>query len=960
MKRRITQWMRSVFALIGLVLMIHLNANAQGGRGDFNVGGRFTDGKTNEALIGVTVMITDKMDSSNKKGVITDMDGSFRAKLAPGNYVLSATYIGYKTFVLNFESGSQFKFLGQLKMMEDVEQLSEVKVEARAVRVEQKGDTTQYNAAAYKTNPDASGEDLVRKMPGIVVEGGQVKAQGEEIRRVTIDGREFMGNDATMALRNLPADVIGSIQVYDRSSDQAQFTGFNDGDTEKAINIVTKMGADAASQFGKIYAGYGTDNRYAIGGNYNYFKGDRRVSVLGMANNINQMNFSSQDLLGVNAGGGGRGGMRGGGPGGWGGGNNDFLVGQQGGINTTNSLGLNFIDTWGKKKNFKITGSYFVSSSDNINETITERQFFTGEGFNQLYNENRNQFSNSVNHRFSGRMDYTIDSLNSVLITPRLNFQSRRNENFQMANNSLTDGTPISTSAVADTSNSNAINFSNDVLWRRKLNKTGRTLSANLGTRINNNEGLSSLYSLNEFFREVDETEGEIIDQLTNTASKSRNVSSNITYTEPLFDNKAQLAVSYKPSYTLSNSDRFTNRLNEINGEYDEPDTLLSNQFENRINTQRGGASLRMRGEKFTASAGLDYQYLNLSSVQEFPRALEVDKGFNNLLPTAMFMYNFSKTTNMRFFYRTNTQTPSVNQLQNVVDNSNPLFLTAGNENLEQQYNHLFVTRFGTSNPDKGSTFFAFLFGSFTNNYITNATFIARQDTVINGIALARGSQLSNPVNLEGYANFRSFVSYGVPVGFLKSNLNFNGGVSYLRNPGLINEQVNMANTVNLSSGLVLSSNISEKVDFTLSYNANYNLVENSVQPQLDNNYYFGNSMARFNWMPWNRIVFNIDYSHTQFVGLGDGFDQQFSLLNGGIGYKFLKNNLGELRLNAYDLLNQNVSISRNISETFVEDVQTRVLTRYLMLTFTYNIRKFAFGQTMPEVQERTWPGRRP
>lgn len=941
--------------MMTIAFSLSLAATTHAQRGDFNAGGRLVDGKSNEPVFGATVLVLSKKDSTQVTGVVTESDGVFRMKLAPGKYFLKISSIGYKTLEMDADLDGQFKFFGVIKLEEDVQQLSEVRVQGTAVRVEQKGDTTQYNAAAYKTNPDASGEDLVRKMPGITVEGGQVQAQGEQVQRVTIDGREYFGNDATTALRSLPAEVITSIQVFDRASDQAQFTGFNDGDTQKALNIVTKLG-DQASHFGKVFAGYGTDGRYSLGGNYNYFKGKRRISVLGMSNNINQQNFSSEDLIGVTAGGmaGGRGGMRGGGrPGG---GGNNFSVGQTAGISVTNSLGINFIDTWGEK--IKISASYFVNASDNVNESIIERQFFTGEGFNQFYNENNDAYRTNLNHRFNARLEYDMDANNSFIVTPRMSFQTNSAENGMVGATITQEGQPLNNTEIDDASVNNAINLNNDILYRRKLGKVGRTLSVNLGTQINNRDGISELYSLNEFFNAIGEGREELIDQLTDTDSRSTVVSTNVTYTEPV-GTKAQLSFTYRPSYTLSDSYRETNRYNEPAGQYNIIDSLLSNTFENKIVTQRAGASYRMRGDKFTASAGLDYQYLTLESQQTFPNQLEVDKPFSNLLPTAMFMYNFSKTTNMRVFYRTNTQTPSVNQLQNVVDNSNPLFLNAGNENLEQQYNHLFVTRFGTSNVDKGRTFFAFLFGSFTNNYISNSTLIARQDTVTaDGIQLSRGSQLSRPVNLEGYANIRSFMTYGLPLGFLKSNLNINGGVSYIRNPGLINEEVNFANTTNMNSGLVLSSNISEKVDFTLSYSANYNLVENSLQAQLDNNYFQGVSSARLNLLPFKGIVINMDYSHLQFAGLGAEFNQQISLLNAGIGYKFLKDNNGDIRLTAYDLLNQNTSISRSVTETYIEDIQTRVLTRYFMLTFTYNIRKFGANQKMPEQQQGGWGGR--
>jgi hypothetical protein len=241
----------------------------------------------------------------------------------------------------------------------------------------QKADTLQINASQYKVNPDASTEDLVRKMPGITIENGVVKAQGENVQKVTIDGRELFGDDATAALRNLPAEVVDKIQVFDRLSDQAQFSGVDDGNTTKGINIVTKANM-RNGQFGRVFAGYGTDGRYAAGGNTTLLKENRRISIVGNFNNTNQQNFSQQDLLGVTSstggggfrgGGGGGGGGRpqgggggrpqGGGGGNFGGGNTgNFLVGQQNGINRTNAFGINYSDIW--NKNVTVTGSYFL------------------------------------------------------------------------------------------------------------------------------------------------------------------------------------------------------------------------------------------------------------------------------------------------------------------------------------------------------------------------------------------------------------------------------------------------------------------------------------------------------------------------------------------------------------------------------------------------------------------------
>ncbi len=265
----------------------------------FKITGKIIDASDGTPLVGVNVVLISRRDTNQRVGMGTDPEGGFRTgRPDPGSYLLRATYIGYKPLEMNVRVNQPEKDLGTLGLQPDVTELQGVVVEGRLIRVEQKGDTAQYNAGAFKTNPDASAEELVTKMPGISLESGAVKAQGEDVQRVLVDGREFFGDDATLALRNLPAEIIDKVQVFDRQSDQAQFTGFDDGQTQKTINIVTKPGKNSG-QFGKIYAGYGTGDRYSVGGNINFFKGQRRITLVGLSNNVNQQNFSSQDLLGI-------------------------------------------------------------------------------------------------------------------------------------------------------------------------------------------------------------------------------------------------------------------------------------------------------------------------------------------------------------------------------------------------------------------------------------------------------------------------------------------------------------------------------------------------------------------------------------------------------------------------------------------------------------------------------------
>ena len=267
-------------------------------------------------LVGVTVLALVERDSTQRTGAVTDTAGWFSLNLAPGAYRLRVSFIGYQPLQTPLRVGSTALDLGVLRLVENAKQLQEVTVVGQQLRVETKGDTLQFNAGAFKTNPDATAEDLVRKLPGITVENGTVKTQGEDVKRVLIDGKPFFGDDPSLALRNLPAEVIDKIQVFDRLSDQAQFTGFDDGSGDKTINIITRPGRNNG-QFGKAYAGAGSDGRYQAGANVNIFNGDRRISLLGLSNNINQQNFATQDLLGALGGsgrqGGGGGRQRGGG-----------------------------------------------------------------------------------------------------------------------------------------------------------------------------------------------------------------------------------------------------------------------------------------------------------------------------------------------------------------------------------------------------------------------------------------------------------------------------------------------------------------------------------------------------------------------------------------------------------------------------------------------------------------------
>ena len=915
--------------------------------------GRLLDKSTNESIIGANVALYKNGETAIINAVQSDVQGNFILPFIPnGNYELQISFIGYSPLKMPVAL-SENNNLGTLYLEITGKNLKELEVEAAQIRVVQKGDTTEINADAFKVNPDATAEDLVKKMPGITVDKGVVKSGGEEVKKVLIDGKEFFGDDASMALKNLPAEVVSKIQVFDKLSDQAQFSGFDDGNSRRTMNVITRRGMKNA-QFGKVYAGAGTEDRFSAGTNLNFFKGNRRISVLGQSNNINQQNFSSQDLLGVSSSGGGGGGMGGGGMGrmmGMAPSANDpsnFMVGQSNGINSTHSIGLNYNDSLSPK--VKMSGSYFFNNTQNETSKTLQRDFFLSDSTSQIYEDSSTGWSNNLNHRFNLRMEINLDTNNSIIYSPRLSWQFNQNasDNSGITSRELFD--TLSTTNTNNAAQNSGYSMTQNILFRHKFKKAGRTISLTLNSDNSEKAGSSDLGSNNRFV--LSDTSSNMLNlkQQTSTYTNGQTYSTNIMFTENI-GKLAQLFLNYTPSQTINKSIKETNRINPMGLEIIKLDSLLSNSYDNVITTQKGGAGIRIRTPKLMMVLNANMQQVVLTGNQSFPNQFELRKTFNNILPFAMFNFKFSSATNMRMFYRSSTNIPSINQLQTVLDNSNPLQLSTGNANLKQEFSQSITTRFSSANVKTSRSVFVNLSSNFTNNYIANSIIIANNDTTLsNGVNLRKGSQLSRPVNLNGFVNLNSLVTYSFPVKLIKSTLNIQGGLNYNVKPGEINGQRNESETFAYSGGIVIASNISEKIDFTVSYNGGWNNVTNSLQPSLNNNYIVQTAGVKANWLPWKGLVLNTEITQSKYSGLGTGFNQNFTLWNAGVGYKFLKNKSGEIRATVFDLLKQNQSINRSVTETYVEDSYTKVLSRYFLFSFTYTFRKFA-GMKMPEAQ---------
>ena len=933
--------MKSLLSILALFLTLSLGAQ------NYFIKGILNDAEQNAPLPGAHVMLTNQ-DDGLSRAQVSQGDGRFQFdNVKNGTYELKISFIGFEDIVQVLDVQGASLDLGTVPMGENAIQLQAVQITEQALPAMQKGDTTEINAQAYKTLPDANAEDLIAKMPTVSVQNGKIQAQGEDVKQVLVDGKPFFGNDPTAALRSLPAEVVDKIQVFDQQSDQAQFTGFQDGETTKTINIITKSNM-RAGQFGRVYGGLGTESLrnpdllYQSGGQVNIFNKDLRLSFVGMSNNINQQNFASEDLLGVL----GSDSQRSWGRGrGHGHGGEDFTVSQTGGVTQTHALGVNYSDKWGKKVD--VSGSYFFNYADNNLFQTTKRTS------PNIYDETNSSQSANINHRLYARMEIELDSFNSLIFRPQMTWQSNDGTSIIFGENLRKNLILSSQTNNTKDAQLQAVSASTNILWRHKFNKDRRTFSVYLSGGYAPQRGESYLISQDFFYDSVgNQTTADTLNQFKALDASNWTAGANIDYTEPLGKN-GMLMLSYRGNYQLDDSDLETYDFLESTQGYTGLNDQLSNVFSNDYITHRIGTGYNWRKEKWMFMVRGYYQSANMANDQTYPTIQSNERSFNNFLPMAMIRYDKSRSDNFRLFYRSSTNLPSLDQLQEVLDNSNPIQLSVGNPLLVQSVQHSVFTRYSKTNTEKSTVLYVLLRGSITNNYIGNSTYLDELAApILEKYGVVKpGAQISIPENLDGYYNASSMITYGFPVKPLKLNLNVDLSGNYTRTPGRINDEENFADNTNAGLGLTIASNISNKIDFSISSRASYNWVTNTLQTDRNSNFLSQTSQAKFSWIIWKGITFRTDLAYQYFDGLSEAFDPNFWLWNMAIGKKIFKNQRGEINISVFDLLNQNRNLSRITQGEYIQDVQSNVLQRFVMVNFIYNLRNFGQAPEPPKEQ---------
>ncbi len=882
-----------------------------------------------------TITLMQKKDSSLISFTMTDNSGKFELSGIPnGEYRLLITHVNYYNIIQLFkiDDGHKNIDLGNVIMNDRSKVLSEVVVTSEAPPVTLVGDTIQYNAGSFKTQPNANVEDLLKKLPGVKVEkDGTVKAQGEKVEKVLVNGKEFFGDDPKIATKNLPADAVDKVQVFDKLSDQAQLTGFDDGNSEKTINLKLKKDKKKG-MFGKANAGGGTDGRYQGKFNINSFKGARQMSAIGMGNNTNAEGFSFMDILNFT---GALNQLKNGG------GNisisigpDDPLAGLLGannrGINTTFGDGVNYNNIIGNKTDFQ--SNYFYNRYNPEKTSNIQRQYFSPAN---LYKQN--SYSDNLNnsHRLNLHADYQIDSFTSIKISPSLSYQATHNKISSNYITSSQQGTQINDGSSDNISNNEGYNFNTNILFRKKFRRRGRTFSLNLLTSLNNNSGDGNLNSITNFYDQSGLfIRSDSIKQTNELEGSLSGYNARAVYTEPVFK-KSLLEFSLGKNNTKNTSSKTTHDYNPNNGKYDLINNLLTNDFKNIYGYNTGGLRFRKQTRNYNYTAGVSWQQSQLEGkIAGINKDSVIKKTFTNFLPNARFKFYFSRFKNILLNYNTSTNQPSVTQLQPVLDNSNPLYVKLGNPDLKQEFTHTLRLNASLVNPYRNRNLFAFFTLQQTQNKIVN------YDRINN-----LGVDSVMPVNVNGVYNVNGTVSVGFPVHFLKGSLDISSNLLYYKDKQLLNDTTNKAftntiNTLTLGPEIRLDMSPTEKLNLSLSTGISYSNSQYSIRTKGNSKYFNQEYSAEVDWQLPKGFYFATDFMYTVNGQHAEGFNARVPLWNASLSKLVLHFNRGEIKFSVKDILNQNIGISRSTNQNYIEDIRVNSLRRFFLLSFTYSLTK--------------------
>ncbi|MBK7787896.1 MAG: TonB-dependent receptor [Saprospiraceae bacterium] len=902
-----------------LLFFVSLSVSAQVKK--YTVKGLIQDNEKTP-LIGASVVLLNPVDSVLVAFGTSDEKGLFEIKnVKSDSFKIQITYLGFGTLEKIIFVGGENAILdqGAITMFAADNMLDEVVVKSEYIPIAIKKDTIEYNADAYRVRPNATVEELLKKLPGIEVDAsGTITAQGEEIKKVMVDGKKFFGDDPKMATQNLPADAIKKVQVFDKKSEKAEFTGVSDGESEKVLNLELKADKKIGT-FGEVMAGYGTEDRFDSKLSFNKFNNKYQFSTLANFNNLSNQGFSFSDyntLMGGNA------------FGGRGGGSMNSGVVNFGNTNTgqikSATAGLNFYYEFSPK--FNLTTSYFLSHSD---QDLIKDKFRQNFQVENSFASDEFSTSNTVRngHTVNLAMQIKPDSFHRIDLESSVRFNGSDAITSSLTNASSLSGVPRNSIDQSDKNINDLTDLSLRGVFTKRLRKPGRifSLEASYGNTENETDYFldrTSLFYTNNLLDSI------LQDQIS--LSDNNNYRIYTEYKEPL-GKKNYLGLGYsKRNYrSLQNKDFYT--VDFLDPNKLTLNELLSSLSDNNVGYDRASLIYTKDDEKYSINVDLVYQRSLISGSDDNPGSVPLEKVYNYFLPS--FTVNWIDK-NLRIRYNTSINEPSVTQLQPIVNNSDPLNLYQGNPALKPEYAHSVNIRYSFFDNFNFRNFFAFLNLRYTKDKIITA------QTINNNLITT-----SLPINTNNQQNASLNFTYSSPIRALKVKARVFGGGSVTQSINFVNTIENEVITLSPRMGLELENTNNKYISLMAAYEASYS--ENQYSVNTTQNASYLTHVLRSNLLlnfgkGWN---LDSDINHTIYTGETFAEAVDLTLFNASLSKRLFNDRL-TAKLRAADIFNAGQGISRSAGDTYVEEVTTNGIGRYFLFSLTYRLSGFSPNQT--------------
>ena len=873
-------------------------------------------------------------EQTAKRYSLTDSTGFAKIpNAAVGRATVNIECVGYKSYTGVFDVHRGENDMGTIAL-DGSNMLDAVTVTAAGNQMLVKRDTIEYNANSFKTNETDMLEELLKKLPGVEIDSdGNITANGKTINKIMIDGKTFFLDDPQLASKNLPAKIVDKVKVVERKSDEARFTGIDDGEEETVLDLSLKAGM-ANGWIGNIGGGYGSHHRYESSAMLGRFTKNLQISFIGNANNTNNRGFN--DMAGsmmsvmMSSGSGGMGMGRGGGGG-------FSFTGN--GITASKMLGTN-VNYQSDDKKWKINTSYLYSTTNKNVEETRNTTTMLSETLNQFGWNDGSQKTVSHGHRVDAEIEYSPTDATSFIFRPYIRFG---NGNFNQHSDFYTHRglEEQSADAVNDGfSLSRGDNKSQQVggrlLWRQRLWKPGRTLTLRINYAFSNNTVDGFNNSETNYYVSNILSSTSIIDQKYHQNQRSNQFGLNFTYTEPLGKNYF-IQGSYRYSLNHSNSIKSTYNKDDVTGDYMNLDEDYSSKYASNFTTQRYEIALRKQEDKYNFMFGISATPATTKTEGRSPR--DTTYTVTNFAPSARLDYRISETEFFRIYYWGNTTQPSLNQLLPIPDNSNPLLIQTGNDKLKPSFSHRIGGEYRTNNRQTMSWFGTFFEFQYTQDAIINKKSYNEEGVQVNQYEnIDKGTYSANVRLMYNSTIAKSDFSFNV-----FTNVRFSNGYSYVSNNSGAFEE-NQTRNLNASINGRLTYRI-DNFEATIGGGTNYNNAWYSVKSMDKVSTWSSRVSASINWTFLKTFNITTDVNHRFYNGYSAGYGKSQTIWNGEISKTFLSNAF-TFKVRVYDILNKSRNKYRTTTENYIQDVSNNTLGRYVMFTLTFRFGSFG-GKSM-------------